>query len=108
MVRLKFGPTLLEPGSPHRQPPVDIAGCDGVRIGHVAAPSLRRLMSKTCGLVGKQHGVTVLEGRRHDARLAPRAKNAECVRWLERLLLQYEMPRLRLTASNAAECGCGS
>ena len=37
-MRLKFGPTLLEPGSPHRQPPVDIAGCDGVGIGHAAAP----------------------------------------------------------------------
>ena len=55
MVRLKFGPTLLEPRSPHRQPPLDIAGCNGVRIGHVAAPRLRRC--KTCGLLSKVQSV---------------------------------------------------
>ena len=32
------------------------------------------------GAVGKQHGVTVLEGKRHDARIAPRALTAEQLR----------------------------
>jgi hypothetical protein len=32
------------------------------------------------GAVGKQHGVTVLEGKRHDARIAPRAFTAEQLR----------------------------
>ena len=51
--------TLIELRLQHGQSPVDIAGCDGVRIGHVAAPGLRRLMM-TCGLLSR---ITQLEQR---------------------------------------------
>ena len=49
--------TLIELRFQHGQPPVDITGCNRVRIGHVAAPRWRRLMIKTCGLLSKVQSV---------------------------------------------------
>ena len=44
------------------------------------------------GAVGKQHGVTVLEGKRHDARIAPRALTAEQLRRSVPLFALFAFP----------------
>ena len=54
---LPISSTLIELRFQHGQSPVDITGCNRVRIGHVAAPSLRRLKIKTCGLLSKVQSV---------------------------------------------------
>ena len=45
-----------------------------------AARYFSSILTCNAGAVGKQHGVTVLEGKRHDARIAPRALTAEQLR----------------------------
>ena len=50
--------------------------------GYAASTSVTTVVMarSIVGVVGKQHGVTVLEGKRHDARIAPRALTAEQLR----------------------------